>query len=389
MGRPSIISVGGKQKSTAKSPKKPQGHIHMKHSGSLHHHPGEVHAIKELCNIGTINEGDFVGHSAMMEDQNLSASVIAVKPCTVYSLKKTALSRILREHPSIGAILQSAIGRCIENMNDELGRHNMITSRGEFLNSVKQRFKRETHLYHNINKLVMSSELDSVHAESVLGKTNFHTNPHSSDLLGKSLRSKRFVIPEKESFAKVDNVLNSDTVFYDSEHEQDIEISESQGLSKRKSVRRRMTELLVNKHLDAKSSRPSPLYRKEIDDDGLSYEEWQDKLKEAENALFNYAKKKSGLRRHRSSDDLLQESARDQQFTRLNRTARINPFKIPLYQMPHKASKEMQLMTPEEIERRKTHTHAKNSKLKLLRRQSFPSLGNEYWKEDFLHRGLV
>merc|ERR1712072_1046570 len=161
----------------------------------------------ELCNIGTLNEGDFIGHTAMMEDRNLSASVIAIKPCTVYSLKKTALSRILREHPSIGAILQSAIGRCIENMNDELGRHNMITSRGEFLNAVKQRFKRETHLYHNIKKLVLSSELDSAHAESVLGKTHFHANTHSSDHMGKSLRSKRFAIPEKESFAKVDKIL--------------------------------------------------------------------------------------------------------------------------------------------------------------------------------------
>jgi hypothetical protein len=109
-------------------------------------------------------------------------------------------------------------------------------------------------------------------------------------------------------------------------------------------------------------------------------------------ALFKQAKRKGQLRRHRSFDDFLQQASTtktNHQFTKLAKTAMVNPFKIPLYMMPHKTSREMQIMSPESIEKRLLETNKKNAKLKLLRRQSFPSTSNAYWKEDCTQRGII
>lgn len=116
---------------------------------------------------------------------------------------------------------------------------------------------------------------------------------------------------------------------------------------------------------------------------------WEMKMKKVDAALMHHATEKGKMRRHRSTDDLLHESLRAQQFTRLARTAKINPFKIQLHHMPHKTSREMQLMTPEDVQKRQKATNEKNSVLLRARRQSFPSVGNEHWKEDVLARGVI
>ena len=149
-----------------------------------------------------------------------------------------------------------------------------------------------------------------------------------------------------------------------------------------------MTELLVNKQKQTKEARPNKNNWSD-DNSKLSHDEWLDKMKAIERAIFLHAKKKGGMPRHRSSDDLLQESPRNVHFTKLARTAHVNPFKIHLYQVPHKTSREMQLMPPEAVQKRKDETHKKNAKLMLLRRQSFPSIGNDQWKDAYIKRGVI
>lgn len=341
---------------------------------------------KEIVRLGVFNEGDFIGHSAMMEEHNTnSASVIALKPCNVYSLGKAAIHRIIREHPSIAVILQAALGKCIDKMQEELGRHHMITNRGEFLQSVKQRFKRETQFYHNVNKLVMASELDADHADSVLSKTA-HLRPKSSEnQFSATSRNKRVVITEKESIGKVDRILNSSTFFYDSEDEYfNADVNPVIPVGS-KSLRQRMTDMLVNKKAHSRHIEVNA-----TDDYNIIYPNKSSSV--LQKALFKQAKKKGQIRRHRSFDDFLQQASTtktNNQFTKLAKTAMINPFKIPLYMMPHKTSREMQLMSPESFEIRLLETNTKNAKLKLLRRQSFPSAGNTHWKEDCTQRGVI
>jgi len=345
-----------------------------------------INSSKEVIRLGVVNEGDFIGHSALMEEHNTnSASVIALKPCSVYSLGKAAMFRLIREHPSIGVILQAALGKCIDKMQEELGRHHMITSRGEFLQSVKQRFKRETQFYHNVSKLVMASELDADQADSVLSKTS-HLRPRSSDTqFSTASRNKRVVPPEKEAISKVDRILNSSTFFYDSE-EDDTQVDvDMENSGKPKTLRQRMTDMLVNKNAPRKQNDGNP-----VDDSMIDYS--SNSSSTFQKALFKQAKRKGLMRRHRSYDDFLQQASitkRNAHFAKVSKTAMINPFKIPLYMMPHKTSREMQIMPPEAIERRLLETNSKNAKLKLFRRQSFPSKNNDYWKEDCTQRGVI
>ena len=75
----------------------------------------------EYKEMGFIDEGDFMGHDALMRGGFHKATVVATRPCSIYSLKRSAITQLLREHPAIGAILQTALSRCIDTMQKELG----------------------------------------------------------------------------------------------------------------------------------------------------------------------------------------------------------------------------------------------------------------------------
>ena len=57
-----------------------------------------------------------------------------------------------------------------------------------------------------------------------------------------------------------------------------------------------------------------------------------------QNALFKHAKEKASIRRHRSSEDILQvgTSPRNQEFLRVTPSANTNPFKHKLSVLSHK-----------------------------------------------------
>jgi CRP-like cAMP-binding protein len=160
----------------------------------------------EYRQIGLIDEGDFMGHDALMRAGKHRATVVAVRPCSIYSLKKSAINQLLREHPAIGAILQNALARCIDTMQKELGRHHYITSRAEFLKGVKNRFKKETQLTASINKLVMQSQLlnnQSIHGHDIGSALQSSLLSNNKALVGRieasqSPRSRLSV--EKDSF---------------------------------------------------------------------------------------------------------------------------------------------------------------------------------------------
>ena len=70
--------------------------------------------------------------------------------------------QLLREHPAIGAILQNALARCIGTITQELGRHHLVTNRGNF-SGHQVKVQKETQLTASINKLVLQSELFNCH----------------------------------------------------------------------------------------------------------------------------------------------------------------------------------------------------------------------------------
>ena len=336
----------------------------------------------EQMQLGIINEGDFFGFESMMDKQNvLSASVVAVRPCSVYSLSKSAIHNIIKDHPTVAVLLKTAIGKCINKLYESLGRNQMIHYRGEFLQSIKSRYRRQVHFLHNVNKLFRESELAPDQAASILGTKSQHMP--TSNIKLQSLSNNRLGVSEKALLGKVERILNKNSMFYDSEEDEDvINDNTKDDPSKSLSFRNRLSALFSRRKIT-----PSSKKTHSSDYDEIQNISEQQRLTASEFKMST--KKKFALRRHRSYDDILDASIASESIRAMVRTARTNPFRIPLHVMPHKASEEMQVLTPEETSHRRRLVNLSNASLKLARRQSFPSLNNVYWKEHMVEQGII
>lgn len=102
------------------------------------------HLERVLCDVrplGVIARGDFIGHTAMMDQRAYAASVIVSEPCHYYSLHKNDVLTLVREQPEIALELQSALSMaiCEDNKRSETDRRKKLVK--WFLDDVKKRFE--------------------------------------------------------------------------------------------------------------------------------------------------------------------------------------------------------------------------------------------------------
>ena len=126
----------------------------------------------------------------------------------------------------------------------------------------------------------------------------------------------RLSVSERELMARVDKVLNYKTIYYDSDEDRYDAVNHK--LNER-SLRRRMVEVLTHKssrdvHKEIKKQRVSEKlgwkhnYRHDLDQADDPYVSSSEEERLVKDLIFLEASHKGHLRRHRSSDDLLQMS---------------------------------------------------------------------------------
>jgi CRP-like cAMP-binding protein len=102
------------------------------------------HLERVLCNVrplGVVARGDFLGHTAMMDQRAYAASVVVSEPCHYYSLHRSDVLTLVREQPEIALELQSALSMaiCEDNKRSETDRRKKLVK--WFLDDVTQRFE--------------------------------------------------------------------------------------------------------------------------------------------------------------------------------------------------------------------------------------------------------
>lgn len=98
------------------------------------------HRRKGRIVLGELTKGDFFGHVAMMNNGRYSASVRAIQPCSVYTLKRSDIIRLLRDQPSVGLQLQIALSQAIYENANELQRLHVANKRKTFAAEAKSSF---------------------------------------------------------------------------------------------------------------------------------------------------------------------------------------------------------------------------------------------------------
>jgi CRP-like cAMP-binding protein len=102
------------------------------------------HLERVLCDVrplGFVARGDFLGHTAMMDQRAYAASVVVSEPCHYYSLHRSDVLTLVREQPEIALELQSALSMaiCEDNKRSETDRRKKLVK--WFLDDVKKRFE--------------------------------------------------------------------------------------------------------------------------------------------------------------------------------------------------------------------------------------------------------
>ena len=140
--------------------------------------------------------------------------------------------------------------------------------------------------------------------------------PSLSRGLTSPVKISRLSVSERELMARVDKVLNYKTIYYDSDEDRYDAVNHK--LNER-SLRRRMVEVLTHKssrdvHKEIKKQRVSEKlgwqhnYRHDLDQADDPYVSSSEEERLVKDLIFLEASHKGHLRRHRSSDDLLQMS---------------------------------------------------------------------------------
>lgn len=92
----------------------------------------------QLRYLGTIGPGDFVGHGSYLQQRSTHlCSVKTTLPSTVFLLPKVDILRLIRDEPSVGIQLQSALIQSIRGQKDWLGRLHRKANRAHFLQDMR------------------------------------------------------------------------------------------------------------------------------------------------------------------------------------------------------------------------------------------------------------
>lgn len=383
--------------------------------------------------LGVLNEGDFAGYQAcLVKDAVHSASVVAIQPCSAYSLSKNAIKQLIAEHPSIGSILKSALARSIEQLQKELGKNHIIQGRGKFLKEMRNRFKKEvkskTPLTPAEKAAKIESEMSFADRLKAMQKKNgpptkapdSPRSPTPSRASPTTSPKRRLsfmglpgltvdalvepVITPKMRIQKVEKLLNNRTVHYDSEEEKTEAVAEIVGHAT--SQRLRMRETFTGKSKKEKINIMADL-EKRLREKDPALDEGGVKNEVAKTiAAKALIKRTEGgrLRRHRSYGDIRLESEFSSAMRVVFPTVTTNPFDTTPIYSSYESTDERRLdrLHPAKkpsildgFRKPARHNAAKQEfldnkkKLREQRRQSFPSYDNMYWKNFRINKSVI
>jgi CRP-like cAMP-binding protein len=82
---------------------------------------------------------DFFGHASILKEANNHATVMALRACSTYTLKKSEIVKLAMNNPPISMILQAAIGKAIHSLRHSKGKEMVRQKRAKFLTTIKSK----------------------------------------------------------------------------------------------------------------------------------------------------------------------------------------------------------------------------------------------------------
>jgi CRP-like cAMP-binding protein/voltage-gated potassium channel Kch len=100
--------------------------------------------------LGTIADGDFIGHSAFYEREGRHrSSVRAVLPTTVYIFSKSEINKLIRNEPMIACQFQAAMKEAVIDQYYVQGKVRCRKDRGAFMKEIMEDFRRRLRKNHH------------------------------------------------------------------------------------------------------------------------------------------------------------------------------------------------------------------------------------------------
>jgi CRP-like cAMP-binding protein len=86
--------------------------------------------------LGELNAGQFVGHTAFMNQSVQPVSVESITACTFFTLNKNTFQNILIEQPCIALNLQIALAKSISELKNISGKYNIWEEKNNFVKAL-------------------------------------------------------------------------------------------------------------------------------------------------------------------------------------------------------------------------------------------------------------
>ena len=298
--------------------------------------------------LGELHAGQFIGHTAFMNQTVQSVSAEALTACTFYILNKNTFQNILIEQPCIALNLQIALAKSIAELKNISGKHNIWEKKNHFVKALHV-----THINVKKKKIDFNSKKTILQVKHKR-KSSLATFKLDLQKLPKAKNIKRSL---KDLGGDYKNVAQAHWDFI-------------RHLIKA-TARQSIVAVAAGSKFDPNNTPSKPMAQKAI----------YDPLKQQRNKIAAFSrnlKLRIGLELGRMIDSLLKidEDELDNQHT--NTSIKHNFKRVK--SLPHIPSDNYHL---------KTFDSLKSKKFRVLkRRQSFPSTDLHIWENDYKSRNI-
>ena len=94
----------------------------------------EVYGVEQI--LGVLRRGDFFGEMSLLDGRPRSATAVALVRTTLVEIGKTAMKRILAEHPQIALRMLTGMARRLREADDQLTDGLLATEGGKILHAL-------------------------------------------------------------------------------------------------------------------------------------------------------------------------------------------------------------------------------------------------------------